>query len=270
MTEKIGAVMVVGGGISGVQTALDLADSGFKVYLLEKRASIGGTMAQLDKTFPTNDCSMCIMAPKLVAVGRHQNVDLITSAEIEDIKGGPGNFTVKVKRNTLRVNDEKCTGCGQCAIKCPVETYDEYNQGMKKRKAIFVAYPQAVPLIFSIDKDVCIGCGICAEECVAKAVEYELKDEVIELNVGSVILCPGFEEFDARLKKEYGYGEFKNVVTSLEFERILQRHRPVPGTRGQAVRPARPPRRSLSSSASVPGTRRSATPTARPFAACTP
>jgi len=230
MTEKIGAVMVVGGGISGVQTALDLGDSGFKVYLLEKRASIGGTMAQLDKTFPTNDCSMCIMAPKLVAVGRHQNVDLITSAEIEDIKGGPGNFTVKVKRNTLRVNDEKCTGCGQCAIKCPVETYDEYNQGMKKRKAIFVAYPQAVPLVFSIDKSTCIGCGICAEECVAKAVEYELKDSVIELQVGSIILCPGFEEFDARLKKEYGYGECKNVVTSIEFERMLSATGPYFGT----------------------------------------
>ena len=230
MTEKIGAVMVVGGGISGVQTALDLGDSGFKVYLLEKRASIGGTMAQLDKTFPTNDCSMCIMAPKLVAVGRHQNVDLITSAEIEDIKGGPGNFTVKVKRNTLRVNDEKCTGCGQCAIKCPVEAYDEYNQGMKKRKAIFVAYPQAVPLIFSIDKNTCIGCGICAEECVAKAVEYELKDSVMEFQVGSIILCPGFEEFDARLKKEYGYGECKNVVTSIEFERMLSATGPYFGT----------------------------------------
>ena len=230
MTEKIGAVMVVGGGISGVQTALDLADSGFKVYLLEKNASIGGTMAQLDKTFPTNDCSMCIMAPKLVAVGRHQNVDLITSAEIEDIKGGPGNFTVKVKRNTLRVNEEKCTGCGQCAIKCPVETYDEYNQGMKKRKAIFVAYPQAVPLVFCIDKKTCIGCGICAEECIAKAVEYELKDQVIELQVGSIILCPGFEEFDARLKKEYGYGECKNVVTSIEFERMLSATGPYFGT----------------------------------------
>ncbi len=187
-------------------------------------------MAQLDKTFPTNDCSMCIMAPKLVAAGKHQNVDLITNAEIEDMTGEPGNFTVKVRRKTLRVNDEKCTGCGQCAAKCPVETYDEYNQGMKKRKAIYVAYPQAVPLVFCIDKDACIGCGICAEECIAKAVEYELKDEVVELKVGSVILCPGFEEFDARLKKEYGYGEFKNVVTSIEFERMLSATGPYLGT----------------------------------------
>ena len=230
MTEKIGAVMVVGGGITGVQTALDLGDSGFKVYLLEKKASIGGTMAQLDKTFPTNDCSMCIMAPKLVAAGNHQNIDLITNAEIEDVAGGPGNFTVKVRRKTLRVNDEKCTGCGQCAAKCPVETSDEYNQGLKKRKAIYVAYPQAVPLIFCIDKDTCIGCGICSEECIAKAVEYELKDEVQEIKVGSVILCPGFEEFDARLKKEYGYGEYKNVVTAIELERMLSATGPYLGT----------------------------------------
>jgi heterodisulfide reductase subunit A len=230
MAEKIGAVMVVGGGITGVQTALDLGDSGFKVYLLEKKASIGGTMAQLDKTFPTNDCSMCIMAPKLVAAGNHQNVDLITNAEIEDVAGEPGNFTVKVRRNTLRVNEEKCTGCGQCAVKCPVETFDEYNQGLKKRKAIYVAYPQAVPLIFCIDKSTCIGCGICAGECMAKAVEYELKDQTMEIQVGSVILCPGFEEFDARLKKEYGYGEYKNVVTSIEFERMLSATGPYLGT----------------------------------------
>ncbi len=230
MTEKIGAVMVVGGGITGVQTALDLGDSGFKVYLVEKRASIGGTMAQLDKTFPTNDCSMCIMAPKLVAAGKHQNIDLITNAEIQDIAGELGNFAVKIKRNTLRVNEEKCTGCGQCAAKCPVETYDEYNQGLKKRNAIYVAYPQAVPLVFSIDKDTCIGCGNCAEVCIAKAVEYQLKDEIQEIKVGSVILSPGFEEFDARQKKEYGYGEFKNVVTSIEFERMLSATGPYLGT----------------------------------------
>ncbi len=230
MADKVGAVMVVGAGISGVQTALDLADSGFKVYLVEKKASIGGTMAQLDKTFPTNDCSMCIMAPKLVAVGRHQNVELITGAEVELIQGLPGDFTVTLKKNTLRVNEEKCTGCGECAISCPVETLDEYNQGMKKRKAIFVAYPQAVPLVFSIDKETCIGCGICAQECIAKAVEYERKDQALEVQVGAVILSPGFEEFDARLKKEYGYGEFKNVVTSIEFERMLSATGPFFGT----------------------------------------
>ncbi len=230
MTDIIGAVMVVGGGISGVQTALDLADSGFKVYLVEKRPSIGGTMAQLDKTFPTNDCSMCIMAPKLVEAGRHQNIDLITNTEVESIKGEPGNFMVTLKKNTLRVDEDKCTGCGECALKCPVETKDEYNEGLLKRKAIYVMYPQAVPLIYCIDKDVCIGCGICQEECKAKAVVYDKESKVMDIPVGAVVLCPGFEEFDARAKREYGYGEFKNVVTSIEFERILSATGPFFGT----------------------------------------
>ena len=230
MANNVGAVMVVGGGISGVQAALDLADSGFKVYLVEKKASIGGTMAQLDKTFPTNDCSMCIMAPKLVAAGRHQNIELITNAEVEMIQGVPGDFMVTLKKNTLRVDEEKCTGCGECAIKCPIETKDEYNEGMKKRKAIYVMYPQAVPLVYCIDKNTCIGCGICHEECKARAVVYEKQSEALEIPVGAVILCPGFEEFDARLKKEYGYGEYKNVVTSIEFERILSATGPFFGT----------------------------------------
>ena len=229
-TGTVGAVMVVGGGISGVQTALDLADSGFKVYLIEKRASVGGTMAQLDKTFPTNDCSMCIMAPKLVAAGRHHNIDLITNADVQEIDGVPGDFRVTLRRRTLRVDEEKCTGCGICAQKCPVEVKDEYNEGMKKRKAIFVMYPQAVPLVFSIDKEACIGCGVCAEECRAKAVVYEKVDDALELRVGAVILSPGFDEFDARAKREYGYGEYKNVVTSIEFERMLSATGPYFGT----------------------------------------
>ncbi len=221
MTDKVGAVMVVGGGISGVQSALDLADSGFKVYLVEKRPSIGGTMAQLDKTFPTNDCSMCILAPKLVSAGRHHNIELITNADIEGIEGEPGNFNVTLNRRTLRVDEEACTGCGICAEKCPVEVYDEYNEGMKKRKAIYVRYPQAVPLVYCIDKENCIGCGVCIEECQADCIQYEMEDATLEVPVGAVILSPGFEEFDASLKKEYGYGEYKNVVNSIEFERML-------------------------------------------------
>ncbi|MFP4197776.1 MAG: FAD-dependent oxidoreductase [Methanomassiliicoccales archaeon] len=221
MTDKVGAVMVVGGGISGVQSALDLADSGFKVYLVEKKPSIGGTMAQLDKTFPTNDCAMCIMAPKLVSAGRHHNIEIINNADLDNVEGEPGNFTVTVKQNTLRVDPEKCTGCGICAQKCPVETYDEYNEGMKRRKAIYVAYPQAVPLVYTIDKEKCIGCGICAEECQADAVVYDMEDSFRDVEVGSIIVSPGFEEFDPTLKREYGYGEFKNVLSSIEFERML-------------------------------------------------
>ncbi len=220
-TDKIGAVMVVGGGISGMQSALDLADQGFKVYLVEKQPSIGGVMAQLDKTFPTNDCSMCIMAPKLVATGRHHNIQLITNAEVAIVDGQAGNFTVTVKQKAFRVDTTKCTGCGSCAQKCPVEAADEYNEGTKIRKAIFVRYPQAVPLVYSIDPEKCIGCGICAEECKAKAVAYDQKEKVIEIKVGSIIVSPGFDEFNAKLKSEYGYGVYKNVVTSIEFERML-------------------------------------------------
>ncbi|MBM4237575.1 MAG: CoB--CoM heterodisulfide reductase iron-sulfur subunit A family protein, partial [Euryarchaeota archaeon] len=153
-----------------------------------------------------------------------------SNADLEMIDGVPGDFRVTLKKRTLRVDEEKCTGCGVCAEKCPVETFDEYNEGMKKRKAIFVMYPQAVPLVFSIDKNVCIGCGVCAEECRAKAVVYDKGDEAMEVSVGAVILSPGFEEFDAKLKKEYGYGACKNVVTSIEFERMLSATGPYFGT----------------------------------------
>ncbi|MEM0343293.1 MAG: CoB--CoM heterodisulfide reductase iron-sulfur subunit A family protein [Thermoplasmata archaeon] len=229
-TDKIGAVMIVGGGISGMQSALDLADSGYKVYLIEKQPSIGGTMAQLDKTFPTNDCAMCIMAPKLVATGRHHNIELITNAEVAIVDGEAGNFSVTVKQKAFRVDPKKCTGCGSCAQKCPIETTNEYDEHTKTRKAIYVRYPQAVPLVYSIDPDRCIGCGICAEECKAKAVDYDQKEKVLEIKVGSIILSPGFDEFNARLKSEYGYGVYKNVVTSIEFERILSATGPYMGT----------------------------------------
>src|SRR5512136_2923936 len=229
-TDKIGAVMVVGGGISGMQSALDLADSGYKVYLVEKQASIGGTMAQLDKTFPTNDCAMCIMAPKLVATGRHHNIDLITNAEVAIVDGQAGNFTVTVKQHAFRVDTKKCTGCGSCAQKCPVEATNEYDENTKMRKAIYVRYPQAVPLVYSIDADKCIGCGICAEECKAKAVEYDQKEKVLEIKVGSIILSPGFDEFNPKLKTEYGYGVYQNVVSSIEFERLLSATGPYMGT----------------------------------------
>ncbi len=230
VTDKVGAVMVVGGGISGMQSALDLADSGYKVYLVEKQPSIGGTMAQLDKTFPTNDCAMCIMAPKLVATGRHHNISLITNADIAIVDGQAGDFTVTVKQRSFRVDTKKCTGCGSCAQKCPVEATNEYDENTKMRKAIYVRYPQAVPLVYSIDADRCIGCGICAEECKAKAVEYDQKEKVLEIKVGSIILSPGFDEFNPKLKPEYGYGAYRNVVSSIEFERLLSATGPYMGT----------------------------------------
>jgi heterodisulfide reductase subunit A len=228
--DKVGAVMVVGGGISGMQSSLDLADSGFKVYLIDKLPSIGGVMSQLDKTFPTNDCAMCIMAPKLVGTGRHHNIEVISNTEIESIDGDAGNFKVSLVRKPRRIIEEKCTGCGVCGSKCPVEAVDEYNWGLTRRNATFIRYPQSVPLKFMIDKDKCIGCGICQEECKAEAVEYDQKEERFDLNVGSIILSPGYSMFDPKLKGEYGYGRYKNVVSSMEFERFLSATGPFAGT----------------------------------------
>ena len=174
--QKVGAVLVVGGGVAGIQASLDLADSGFKVYLIDQEASIGGVMAQLDKTFPTNDCSMCILSPKLVATGRHPNITILTNAEIMGLSGEAGNFEVKIKKRARYIIEDKCNGCGLCAQKCPIEAIDAYNEGLSERSAIYVDYPQAVPLKYKIDREKCIGCGTCYEICKAKAVAYDQQD----------------------------------------------------------------------------------------------
>ncbi len=227
--EKVGAVMVVGAGIGGSQTALDLGDSGYKVYLIESSTSIGGVMAQLDKTFPTNDCAMCIVSPKLVETGRHQNINLSINCKIENVSGEAGNFTVKVLKKSLFINPDVCTGCGVCGINCPVEAIDLFNEGFAKYAATSVKYPQAVPLVYAINKDYCIGCGVCAGVCKAKAVEYDREDEVVDLNVGAIVLAPGFDEYVPAEANKYGYGKYKNVVTSIEFERILSASGPFAG-----------------------------------------
>ena len=227
--EKVGAVLVVGGGVAGVQAALDSASLGFQVYLIDQSPSIGGVMAQLDKTFPTNDCSMCILAPKLVEAGRHPSIVIITNAEIAALSGKAGNFNVKILKKSRCINEEKCNGCGLCAQKCPVEAVDVYNKGLGDRSAIYIDYPQAVPLKYIIDREKCLGCGICQGICKAGAVEYEQEDTDATLKVGSIILAPGFEPFDPSLKTEYGYRRFQNVVTSVEFERILNASGPYGG-----------------------------------------
>jgi heterodisulfide reductase subunit A len=233
--DKVGAVIVIGGGIAGVQASLDLADSNLKVYLVDSSPSIGGTMAQLDKTFPTNDCAMCILAPKLVAAGRHQNINLLTNANIKRVDGEAGHFKVTLMRRSRRVDEDTCTGCGVCAQKCPVEAIDEFNEGLSKGGAIYVKYPQAVPLVYMINKEKCLGCGICEEVCKAGAIRYDQEDIEVELDVGAIILAPGFDEFDPSLKTEYGYGRYLNVVSSIEFERLLSASGP---HAGMVIRPS--------------------------------
>ncbi|MFX1303442.1 MAG: FAD-dependent oxidoreductase [Promethearchaeota archaeon] len=227
--EKVGAVLVIGGGIAGIQSSIDLADSGYKVYLAESTTSIGGVMSQLDKTFPTNDCAICILAPKLVQTGRHENIDILINSNIEKIEGEPGNFIVDLTQKTLYLDQNKCTGCGLCAQKCPIEAIDIFNKGLSNKTAISVKFPQAVPLVFSINKDKCVGCGVCEGICKAEAINYELQDKNIQLNVGAVILATGFDEYDPTPLTQLGYGKYLNVITSTEFERILSASGPHAG-----------------------------------------
>lgn len=238
--RKIGAVLVVGAGIGGIQATLDLAESGFKVYLMDKNPSIGAEMARLDKTFPTNDCAMCILAPKMVDIGRHPDIELITNADLERVTGEAGDFRVVLKKRARYVNEEHCTGCGICSTKCPVVIPDEYNAGMSNTKCIHVPFPQAVPLLAIIDAAHCLHitrdrCGVCAKVCEAKAVDFDQKDEEIEIAVGSIILAPGFVPFDATEKAEYGYKRYPNVITGVEYERLSSASGP---THGKIVRPS--------------------------------
>jgi heterodisulfide reductase subunit A len=232
--SKSGAVIVVGGGIGGMQAALDLADSGFYVYLVEKSSSIGGRMSQLDKTFPTNDCSMCIMSPKLVECGRNLNIEILTLSEVESITGEEGNFHVRVIQHPRYIDMDKCIACGTCAEKCPRRVPDEYNANLINRKAAYIQYPQAVPLKYSIDAENCIyfekgKCRACEKFCPADAVDFDQKEREITIDVGSIILSSGFQPYNPSLNDTYQYNRFPNVVTGLEFERILSASGPYQG-----------------------------------------
>ncbi|MBF0225302.1 MAG: CoB--CoM heterodisulfide reductase iron-sulfur subunit A family protein [Desulfobacterales bacterium] len=232
--DVIGAALVVGGGVTGIQAALDLADSGYFVYLVERTSSIGGIMSQLDKTFPTNDCSMCIMSPKLVEVGRHINVELLTLSEVTGISGETGNFQVNVTQYPRYVDVSKCIACGLCAEKCPKKVPNAYEQGLINRKAIYVKFAQAVPLKYAIDADNCIyltkgKCGNCAKVCPAGAIKYDDVKQERVLNVGTVVLAQGTGTFNPANHDTLGYKKYPNVVTSIEFERILSASGPYGG-----------------------------------------
>jgi heterodisulfide reductase subunit A len=221
--------LVVGAGIAGMNSALDLDKLGYKVYLVEKNPSIGGHMAQLDKTFPTLDCSSCVITPKMSEVAKAQNVEILTYSEVEEISGYVGNFNVKIKKKPHYIDQVKCTGCGSCAENCIVVAPNEFDLNMKPRKAAYIPFPQAVPGKYTIDAEHCIKCGVCAEVCPADAVIYDDKPEIIEVKVGTVILATGWDLFDPTKLGQYGYGKYENVITGLQMERLLSSFGPTEG-----------------------------------------
>ena len=232
------AALVIGGGVAGMYAALDIADAGFKVYLVEKSPTIGGKMAMLDKTFPTLDCSACILTPRMVDVARHPNIELLTYSEIVSVEGAVGNFKVKVKKKPRYVDEAKCTGCGACAEACRVRKVpNEYDAGISYRSAIYRPFPYAVPATFTIDPERCLmltrgKCGkapACVEACGPGAIDFEQREKEVELEVGAIIVATGFDLFDAKLKPEYGYGKYPNVITGLEFERLSSASGPTLG-----------------------------------------
>ena len=221
--------LVIGGGVAGIQSALDLADMGFKTYMVERNPTIGGRMGQLDKTFPTLDCSMCILAPKMVDTSKHENIELITYAEVKEVDGYIGNFTVKVEKKPRYVKEEDCTGCGQCQEVCPIEIPNYYDEGVGMVKAAYIPFPQAVPLCATIDKNYCIDCGLCETVCGPEAIDRNMEPEEIELHVGTIIAATGYDPYDPTEKYEYGYGRYTNVITAMEIERMINASGPTGG-----------------------------------------
>jgi heterodisulfide reductase subunit A len=235
------SVLVVGGGIAGIQSSLDLANAGFKVHLVEKSPSIGGRMAQLDKTFPTLDCSACILTPKMVDVAKHPNITLLTNAEVVDVKGFVGNYEVSILQKPRYVDAKKCVGCELCTKVCPVKIPDKFNENLTQKHAIYIYSAHAVPKIATIDPTRCLRlkikkdvCGKCQEACEAKAIAFDQQPQTIQIKVGGVVVAVGSEVFDASRMAEFGYGRFKNVISNIEFERISDVSGP---TNGKIVSP---------------------------------
>jgi len=241
-TSKISVnpnALVIGGGISGIQASLDLAEKGFKVYLVERKPSIGGRMAQLDKTFPTLDCSGCILTPKMMEVANNHNIDLITYSEIKNIDGNIGNYKVKIRKKPRYINLDKCTGCGDCVDACRLKDRisNEFDMGLGKRSAVYIPFPQAIPMKCTIDGKNCLmikhgKCGkgpLCVEACEANAIDFSQKEEVLEIEVGAIVVATGYDLLDPSKVYEYGYSQYKDVITSMEMERLISSSGPTSG-----------------------------------------
>ncbi|MCW3981424.1 MAG: CoB-CoM heterodisulfide reductase HdrA2 [Candidatus Bathyarchaeota archaeon] len=232
--------LVVGGGVAGIQAALDLGDTGYEVYLVEKEPSIGGRMAQIDKTFPTMDCSICILAPKMSDVGHHPKIHLLTNSEVQEVKGHVGNFKVKVLKKPRYVTKE-CSACNDCSEACPVTAPNEFDLGLATRRAIYTPFAQAVPSTYVIDREICLNkegimaCDKCIRACEREAINFDMAPETIELEVGTIIVATGADVFDPASLLSYGYSHYQNVVTSLEFERLINAGGP---SGGNLLRPS--------------------------------
>ncbi|MBX5327579.1 MAG: FAD-dependent oxidoreductase [Candidatus Bathyarchaeia archaeon] len=230
------SVLVIGGGIAGIYSALELADKGYQVYLVERNPSIGGHMAQLSKTFPTFDCSACILTPKMVSVSQHPNIKIFTNAEPVAVKGSPGNYQVDIRIRPRYVNLEKCTACGECARKCPVKKPSKFEENLGQEKAIYIPFKQAIPNCYVIDKDYCLFltrgiCRICERFCKGEAIDFTQQEQVVSLDVGAIIACTGYSLIDSKLFGQYNYGYHPDIVTNLQFERLMLQglHKPSNG-----------------------------------------
>lgn len=241
VTVKVNSsVLVIGGGVAGLEASLDLADKGYKVHLVERLPTIGGKMALLYKVFPTNDCAPCILAPKTAYANIHPNINLLTNSEVTNVEGHIGNFSVIVSQKPRYIDEGKCTGCGLCVEKCPAEVVDdEYSRGLGKRKTIYIPYDQAIPRKAVIDAQSCLYlqkdvCRLCEKVCPAQAIDFKQKTKAIELKVGAIIVATGFDEYNPAQKAEYGYGRYGNVITQFQLARLLDIDGP---TRGKLLRP---------------------------------
>lgn len=227
-------VLIIGAGVAGIQAALDTSNLGIKTYLVEKNPSIGGMMAQLVKTFPTNDCALCILSPKMADVLANPNIEILAYSEVIGVEGFVGNFNVHIKKKARYVDVKKCISCGKCSEKCPKKVPNEWDLNLGDRKAIYLQFPQSAPRTYTIDDENCLKltkdmCGICEKICPAKAIDYNQKDEIIELNVGAVIIATGSKEFQPNEIKQYGFGEYEDVITQLQLARMLDPSGPTDG-----------------------------------------